>query len=657
MASVAENSANHLHVNPAVRSVFARLLNTYARPFVGLISIAMLLSGLAAGGTYLRAYLIKPILDDVLVPAGGLMTGADWLPIPALPDFEHTPANPASPSTESSAAGAQPGAGLSASDEKQRAALEVHVRDSLFEVAIFGLIVILLMPTAQFARNYVTEYVLGRVYVDMQRDLCGRLLALPMRFHNDARRGDLLSRTLTDVRAAHGAVGLLFDDFIEAIVMTLVGAAVLVVISWQLATIFLFLGPALFGVIALFSRRISRSARRRQETFADVTQRLIEILDGIKVIKAFRAEAAEHRAFERETHKLFRRSMKVVKNRILARSLTEALNNTIAIGTILLGAGLVLGDRWGLTMGDLAAFAAVLATTYRPVKSLAGGWVRLADAQPAAARMFEVIDTPAEITDAPDAVTIDKVRRSVAFKHVVFSYGRDPVLRDVSFDLRAGEVIAIVGPTGAGKTTLVDLLLRFYDPSSGAIEIDGVDIRHVRRDSLYEHLAVVTQDPFLFDTSILENIRFGRPAASDEEVMVAARAARVDEFAAEFPEGYGTEVGSVGVRLSGGQRQRITIARAILKDPAILLLDEATSSLDSKSERFVQQAINALVSGRMVFCIAHRLSTIQNADKIIVLEGGVITQTGTHRELIERGGLYKELIELQTDPESVANAK
>jgi subfamily B ATP-binding cassette protein MsbA len=346
-----------------------------------------------------------------------------------------------------------------------------------------------------------------------------------------------------------------------------------------------------------------------------------------------------------------------VKNRILARSLTEALNNTIAIGTILLGAGLVLGDRWGLTMGDLAAFAAVLATTYRPVKSLARGWVRLADAQPAAARMFEVIDTPAEITDAPDAVTIDKVRRSVAFKHVVFSYGRDPVLRDVSFDLRAGEVIAIVGPTGAGKTTLVDLLLRFYDPSSGAIEIDGVDIRHVRRDSLYEHLAVVTQDPFLFDTSILENIRFGRPAASDEEVMVAARAARVDEFAAEFPEGYGTEVGSVGVRLSGGQRQRITIARAILKDPAILLLDEATSSLDSKSERFVQQAINALVSGRMVFCIAHRLSTIQNADKIIVLEGGAITQTGTHRELIERGGLYKELIELQTDPESVANAK
>ncbi len=652
MASIAENSARPVDTSPVARSVFARLLNTYARPFIGLISLAMLLSGLAAGGTYLRAYLIKPILDDVLVPAGGLMADADWLPIPDFPGFGHSTANPARPTIAGSASHVPSGTALGASEQERRAVLEAHVRDSLLEVAMFGLIVILLMPTVQFARNYLTEYVLGRVYVDMQRDLCGRLLALPLQFHNDARRGDLLSRTLTDVRAAHGAIGLLFDDFIEAIVMTLVGAAVLLAISWQLAAIFLVLGPALFAVIALFHRRIKRSARRRQETLADVTQRMIEILDGIKVIKAFRAEIAEHRAFELETHKLFRRSMKVVKNRILARSLTEALNNAIAIGTILLGAALVLGGRWGLTMGDLAAFAAVMATTYRPVKSLAKGWVRLADAQPSAARMFEVIDSPAEITDAPNAVTIDGVRRSVAFKNVVFSYGRDPVLRDVSFVLRAGEVIAIVGPTGSGKTTLVDLLLRFYDPSSGTIEIDGIDIRHVSRDSLYEHIAVVSQDPFLFDTSILENIRFGRPTASDREVMLAAQAARVDEFVAEFPDGYGTEVGSVGVRLSGGQRQRITIARAILKDPAILVLDEATSSLDSRSERLVQEAIDALVGGRMVISIAHRLSTIQNADKIIVLEAGAITQTGTHRELIERSGLYKELVTLQTDPES-----
>jgi subfamily B ATP-binding cassette protein MsbA len=646
MASIAENSASPVNSSPALRSVFTRLLITYARPFVGLIAFAMLLSALAAGGSYLRAYLIKPILDDVLVPAGGLMADADWLPLPDLPGFGQPRAPSASPSRTDDLAD-QPGA----SEQEQRAALEAHVRESLFEVAMFGLIVILLMPTVQFGRNYVTEYVLGRVYVDMQRDLFGRLLALPLQFHNDARRGDLLSRTLTDVRTAHSAVGLLFDDFIEAIVMALIGTAVLFLISWQLAAIFLFLGPAVFGVIALFSRRISRSARRRQETFADVTQRLVEILDGIKVIKAFRAETAERRAFERETHKLFRRSMKVVKNRILARSLTEALNNAIAIGTILLGAALVLGGRFGLTMGDLAAFAAVMATTYRPVKSLAKGWVRLADAQPSAARMFEVIDSPAEPPDAPDTVSIDGVHRSVEFKHVSFSYGRDPVLRDVSFVSRAGEVIAIVGPTGSGKTTVVDLLLRFYDPSAGAIEIDGVDIRHLRRDSLYRHIAVVSQDPFLFDASILENIRFGRPDASDEAVMAAARAARVDEFASEFPDGYRTEVGSSGVRLSGGQRQRVTIARAILKDPAILVLDEATSSLDSKSEKFVQEAIDALVGGRMVFSIAHRLSTIQNADKIIVLEDGAITQAGTHRELIERGGLYKELVELQMEPE------
>jgi ABC-type multidrug transport system fused ATPase/permease subunit len=288
-----------------------------------------------------------------------------------------------------------------------------------------------------------------------------------------------------------------------------------------------------------------------------------------------------------------------------------------------------------------------LATTYKPVKSLARGWVSLIDAQPSAARFFEVLDTPLEIQDSPDAIAIDRLSRGIELHDVSFSYGRESVLKNISFEVRAGEVAAIVGPTGSGKTTLVDLLLRFYDPTSGSIEFDGIDLRRVQRNSLYERIAVVTQEPYLFDASIMENIRFGKPGATDDEVLAAARAANVDEFARQFPDRYATETGAGGVRLSGGQRQRITIARAILKDPSILIFDEATSSLDSKSERLVQDAIEALFGSRTVLLIAHRLSTVARADKIIVLENGAVTQIGTHSDLSAKSGLYREWVDLQ----------
>jgi ABC-type multidrug transport system fused ATPase/permease subunit len=306
-----------------------------------------------------------------------------------------------------------------------------------------------------------------------------------------------------------------------------------------------------------------------------------------------------------------------------------------------------MSGRFGLTPGALAAFAVMLLTTYRPVRSLAADWVQLMDTLPSAERVFAVFDTPEEIADAPGAVRIDGVRRGVAFRRVSFSYGREPVLADVSFEVKAGEAVALVGRTGAGKTTLADLLMRFYDPTSGGIEIDGVDLRGIARESLLAQIAVVTQEPFLFDGTIRDNIRYGRIDASEEEVLAAGRAAYVDEFAGVLPQGYDTEVGAAGVRLSGGQRQRITIARALLKNPAILIFDEATSALDSKSEQFVQAAIESLFGGRTVFMIAHRFSTLRRADRIVVLEGGRVSQTGTHADLIREGGLYRELIDLQ----------
>jgi subfamily B ATP-binding cassette protein MsbA len=451
---------------------------------------------------------------------------------------------------------------------------------------------------------------------------------------------------MADVGGAHAALSLLFGDFVEAALMIVVGVGALFFVSWELALMVLGFGPLIFGVISLFGQRIRRSAKRRQEQLAEVNQRLLEILGGIKLVKAFRAERLESEAFGRSSHRLFRRAMKVVKNRLLARSLVELLNHAAAMAVLLLGIAMVM---WGwITLGELSAFVLIMVTVYKPVRAAAKGWVRLLDALPSAERFFEILDNPVDIRDAPDAVSLDGVRQGIQLRDVSFSYGRESVLRGISFTARAGRMVAIVGRTGVGKTTLVDLLLRLHDPTSGTVEIDGVDIRRIRRDSLLDHMAVVAQESFLFDGSIADNIRYGRPAAGEDEVLSAARAAHVDEFAERLPEGYATEVGAAGARLSGGQRQRIAIARAILRDPAILIFDEATSSLDSKSERYVQQAIETLLVGRTVFVIAHRLATVRRADVIIVLEDGAISQTGSHDELVRAGGLYRELVELQT---------
>jgi ABC-type multidrug transport system fused ATPase/permease subunit len=334
---------------------------------------------------------------------------------------------------------------------------------------------------------------------------------------------------------------------------------------------------------------------------------------------------------------------------VLSRSFVELLNTGIGIFVLSLGMWLVLRGQWGLTFGKVAAFATVMATAYKPVKVLSRGWTQLMEHLASAERFFDILDSEEDAPDPPSAVHIDGIRESICFSNVSFAYDDRLVLDDVSLEVRAGEVVAIVGPTGSGKTTLVDLLLRFYEPKSGSIKIDGVDLRSIARPSLLDQTAVVTQEPFLFDTNIRENILYARPDASDEEFHAAVRAAYVDEFVDQLADGYDTQVGEFGLRLSGGQRQRITIARAILRNPALLVFDEATSALDAKTERTVQNAIDALRGNRTVFIIAHRLSTIRGADRIVVLERGRVLQNGSHDELMAEGGLYRELVRLQLE--------
>jgi ABC-type multidrug transport system fused ATPase/permease subunit len=336
--------------------------------------------------------------------------------------------------------------------------------------------------------------------------------------------------------------------------------------------------------------------------------------------------------------------MKVVWNRVMAKSSTEALNQTV--GTLILGLGavLALNDLWDVTIGTIAAFALILVTTYKPVKTLTGSYASIMESIAGAGRLFQVLDMEEDPPDRPDAQVMTGLSHSICFRDVHFDYGEGEILRGIDLEVQPGEVIAFVGRTGTGKSTLMDLLLRFHDPTSGSIEIDGIDLRDLQRNSFLDHVAVVTQEPFLFDETIAENIRYGRRDASDEEVRKAAAAASADEFIDDLPEGYRTSVGEFGLRLSGGQRQRITIARAILSNPAILVFDEATSALDAKTERAVQVAIEALRGQRTIFLIAHRLTTIRHADRIVVLDDGRIAEIGDHEALMSRPGIYRELI-------------
>ncbi len=591
-----------------------------------------------AGGRTGRAWLIEPFFDQLVVPQqqSGERFSLKEITSTLLGKKPHEGKHEGKRAAE-----APP-------QELQQEVVRAKIKEALPRILLGALLIVLVVPLAHVGQEVLSQWVLGRVLVDLQQQLCEKLLSLPLRFHVGQARGETLSRVMNDAQKAHQSLDLLFQDVVQSAIGLLVGTTVLLFISWQLTLSVLVIAPFTSGIIAAFGRRIRRSAQRRQESQSDVTQRLLQILSGIKIIQSFRAQAGEALAFSRENLRYFRRNMRVQRNRAYSRSAVEGINNLMGVVVMFGGLILLLGKLWGLSSGALFAFMAVMQSTYIPLRDLTRGWTKLQEAVPSAERFFEILDERVETPDPPDAVRIDGIRQGIRFEKVSFSYGREPVLHDVSLDVKRGEMVAIVGATGSGKTTLADLLLRFYDPDAGAIEVDGVDLRRITRESWLARVAVVTQEPFLFTGTIRENIAYGRPGASEADLLEAAQVAHVDEFLDRLPQGWDTDVGEAGTRLSGGQRQRITIARAVLKNPEVLIFDEATSALDAKSERLVQEAIDGLLSGRTTFVIAHRLSTVRHADKIVVLEHGTIAEIGTHDELVARGGRYAELMSHQS---------
>jgi subfamily B ATP-binding cassette protein MsbA len=374
---------------------------------------------------------------------------------------------------------------------------------------------------------------------------------------------------------------------------------------------------------------------------------MVQMFSGIRIVKAFGLEAAKVEQYTKRTDEFARDAMATEVTKAWTRTKIEILTNIIMVFGMLVAA-VVIGGGGNIPAAALIVFLAFMAQIYRPSKVLTRSYTDLMDNLAGASRVFEFIDLEPGMPDRPTAVPLNGIAGAVTFDKVAFSYnGNGKVLNDVDLEVPAGQVVALVGHSGAGKSTLVNLVPRFYDPDSGSVQIDGKDLRDITRESLLKNIAIVTQEPFLFNTSIRENIAYGKPGAKQEEIEAAARAAYIHDFIQDLSQGYDTVVGERGANLSGGQCQRITIARAILRDPKILILDEATSSLDTESEHAVQQALQNLMEGRTTLVIAHRLSTVQHADKICVMQDGRIAEMGTHDELLDQDSLYRRLYKLQ----------
>jgi subfamily B ATP-binding cassette protein MsbA len=508
---------------------------------------------------------------------------------------------------------------------------------------IVGVFVVNLVSNlATYGESYLTAWSGQRLIATLRVRLFERAMRLPMTEFDKWRPGELIARFSSDLALMTDALSVALPQFFVTLV-TLVGAvATMFYIDWLLSLFLFIFGPLVNFVVAYFTRTISASTKRSQQRIADLSSNLSEVLQGERIVKAFGREGYEVRRFTHSNDDYFGAYMKVLQ---LGQTQTPVVAMIITVALLAVMAFSVREAIVGrLTSGEVLQFWSLVVFAINPLNRLAAFVGDISKGLVGAERVFEILDLPIE-TDHPDAVAPVRIDGGIRFDRVTFAYKADsaPVLHDLSATIEPGEIVALVGPSGAGKTTIVNLVPRFYEPQSGRIELDGIDLGRIQLGALRDAIAIVPQDPLLFSGTIAENIRYGRLDATQADVEAAAREANVEEFVLDLPLGYQTRVGERGARLSGGQRQRISIARAVLRDPRILILDEATSALDSHSERLIEAALDRLLPGRTTLIIAHRLSTIRRANKILFIADGRVVESGTHETLLAARGAYAAL--------------
>ena len=586
-------SARGSALDGATTVLMRRLFREYVRAHTGRIALALVCMAIVAASTAAFTQLSKPIIDDVFVSKDEAM---------------------------------------------------------LLPIAIATLIVFAARGVASYGQAVLMSFVSHRIVAEMQRRLYERVIGADLAFFNRASPGELVARFINDINMLRGAVADAFVALGKDSLTALALIGVMFYEDWVLALMaFLAFPIAIFPIVRI-GRRMRKVSGTTQARVAGLTTLLDETFQGVRYVKAYAMEAYECARAGRSIDEVFRLNMKATRLSNLLHPIMEVLGGLAIVAVVLYGGHLVITE--GKSAGSFFAFIAALLLAYEPIKRLARLNAKIQEGLAAVHRVFALMDMPPEIRDKPQATPLRVSGGAIRFDQVNFAYDENtPALSDVSLDVPAGTTVALVGPSGAGKSTIVNLIPRFYDVGEGRVTIDDQDLRDVTMDSLRAHIALVSQEILLFDDTIRANIAYGRPDAAEAEIAAAATAAGAAGFIADLPQGYDTLVGPRGTRLSGGQRQRIAIARAMLKNAPILLLDEATSSLDSESERHVQNALVELMAGRTTLVIAHRLSTVVEADIVYVVEGGRIVESGRHGELLLRGGVYARLYAAQMSGE------
>ncbi|MBQ5745980.1 MAG: ABC transporter ATP-binding protein [Selenomonadales bacterium] len=570
------------------RNSYKRLFS-YIRPYTGRLIMAMLCAMLAAGANLYVPWLIKGVIDQVLADKDMMMLNL---------------------------------------------------------IAISIVVAFFLRGVFLYGQHYLMSYIAQKVIIDVRDAIYRKLQKLPISYFEKRQTGTVMSYVTNDVAAMQAGLADHVIDMITEGVILIGSFAMMCWLHWKLTLLTLIIVPLVGYTMNIFGRKLKQTSFTMQERVADITSLLQEALSAIRVIRSFVREEYEIQRFANQNQANFIAQMKNAKLMSMLAPVVEFLA-AISVTLILWYGGMEVIDGH-LTAGALIAFLVYAVNLSNPIKRLSRVYGNIQKAIAAAERVFAVLDTEEEITDAPDAKKMPIVKGNVKLTDVKFSYVEGELaIKGISMEAQPGQMIAIVGASGSGKSTIANLIPRFYDIQSGSIEIDGYDIRSVTQRSLREQIGIVPQETVLFNGSVYDNIRYGNLDATKEEIIAAAKAANAHEFITQMTDGYETQIGERGALLSGGQRQRIAIARAILKDPQILILDEATSALDTESEKIVQEALDKLLVGRTSFVIAHRLSTIVRADVIIVMERGVIVERGTHEELLEKGGIYSKLHQMQ----------